>query len=48
MMKKFYNAPEAEILYVNSSDCIATSGEKPVGDGLGVMNDDIVSASLLG
>ncbi|MBQ9113196.1 MAG: hypothetical protein IJY08_06415 [Clostridia bacterium] len=25
-MKKFYNCPEAEINYINSSDCITVSG----------------------
>ncbi len=45
MMKKFYNTPNASILYINSADCITTSGGEPVGAGLGFMNDDIVSAS---
>jgi hypothetical protein len=47
-MKKLYNTPNANILYINSADCITISGEELVGAGLGLMNDDIVSASQLG
>ena len=47
-MKKIYNTPNANILYINSADCITISGEEPVGAGLGLMNDDIVSAAQLG
>ena len=44
-MKKLYNTPNADILYINSADCITTSEGENVGAGLGVMKDDIVSAA---
>jgi len=44
-MKKLYNTPNANVLYINSADCITVSGEEAVGAGLGAMNDDIVIAA---
>lgn len=40
-MKKFYNSPEMELNYVNSFDCIASSGDYTAFEGVKDQEVDI-------
>ena len=39
---KEYNAPYLKVVYINSADCITTSGDPTVGIGYGI-NDNLIN-----